>query len=99
VVDVTGWSLYYGERNGYTFANLHEAAGNPQVRWVIAREAHLRGPWHYCEQLRSLVAGCKPVAVFPEVPGPREAQIFVFDRLLAASAKQSALTPAAAERR
>jgi Dolichyl-phosphate-mannose-protein mannosyltransferase len=99
VVDVTGWSLYYGQRTGYTFANLHEAPGNPNVRWVVAREAHLRGPWTYCEQLRGMVAGRKPVAVFPTPAQPHEAQIFIFDRLDAGSPTQSALSPTASERR
>jgi Dolichyl-phosphate-mannose-protein mannosyltransferase len=99
VVDVTGWSLFYGQRDGYTFANLHEAAGDPAVRWVIAREAHLRGPWTYCTQLRNLVAGHEPVAVFPESPMPHQAQIFVFDRFEAGTPARSALSPATSDRR
>jgi 4-amino-4-deoxy-L-arabinose transferase-like glycosyltransferase len=79
-VDVTGWSLFYGQRPGYTFANLHEAAGDPALRWVVVREAHLRGPWIYCDQLRHLVAGLNPVATFPESPDPRQSTVFVFDR-------------------
>jgi hypothetical protein len=78
---------------------LHEAAGNPAVRWVVAREAHLRGPWYYCEYLRNLVGSHKPVAVFPEKPGPHEAQIYIFDRLQPAPQAQSALAPAESERR
>ena len=69
VVDVTGWTLFYGERPGYTFANLVEAPADPDLRWVVVREAHLHGPWAYCEQIRSLVAGLQPVARSPRIPG------------------------------
>jgi hypothetical protein len=79
VVDVTGWSLYYGERSGYTYANLIEAPADPDLRWVVVRDGHLRGPWPYCARLRALVAGHEPVAVYPERPRPDEAQVFVFD--------------------
>lgn len=81
VVDVTGWSLYYGERPGYTFANLIEAPGDPNLRWVVVRDSHLKGPWSYCQQLRALVAGLDPVATFPEHEGPNQAKVYVFDRL------------------
>jgi 4-amino-4-deoxy-L-arabinose transferase-like glycosyltransferase len=81
VVDVTGWSLFYGERPGYTFANLIEAPGDPNLRWVVARDAHLKGPWGYCQQLRALVAGLEPVATFPEKDGPSQARVYVYDRL------------------
>ena len=81
VVDVTGWTLYYGQRPGYTFANLVEAPTDPDLRWVVVREAHLHGPWAYCQQIRALVAGLQPVAMFPENPGRRQAVVYVFDRL------------------
>ncbi len=80
VTDLTGWSLFYGERPGYTFANLIEAPGDPGSRWVVARAAHLRGPWPYCQKLRELVGGRPPVARFPEHPRPGQAIVFVFDR-------------------
>jgi hypothetical protein len=79
VVDVTGWSLFYGERAGYTYANLIEAPADPDLRWIVVRDGHLRGPWPYCDRLRSLVDGHEPVAVYPERPRPDEAQVFVFD--------------------
>ena len=79
VVDVSGWALYYGRRGGYTFANIHEMHANPDLRWVVVREAHLRGPWDYCRQLRGLVAGRAPTISFPEVPTVGKAQIHVFD--------------------
>ena len=64
MVDVTGWSQFYGRREGYTFENLVAAQGDPAARWVVAREAHLKGPWEYCGRLRALVDGLEPVAVF-----------------------------------
>jgi hypothetical protein len=79
VVDVTGWSLYYAERPGYTFANLVEAMGDPSVRRVVVRDAHLTGPWEYCAQIRKLVGDRKPVATFPEHVGPKQSPVFVFD--------------------
>lgn len=80
VVDLTGWSLFYGERPGYTFRNFHEAAGNPDLRYVVVREAHLRGPWGYCERIRELVAGLDPVATFPPRPARGQSRVYVFDR-------------------
>ena len=55
VVDVSGWAIFYGRVDGYTFANLIQAPNDPAARWVVAREAHLRGPWPYCALLRGLV--------------------------------------------
>jgi 4-amino-4-deoxy-L-arabinose transferase-like glycosyltransferase len=81
VVDLTGWSLFYGERPGYTFANLHEAPGDRDLRFVVVREAHLQGPWGYCEQVRELVAGLRPIATFPPEPRPGQSRVYVFDRL------------------
>ena len=80
VVDVTGWSQFYGGREGYTFADLVAAAGDPDARWVVAREAHLRGPWEYCERLRALVDGLEPVEVFPGAAGRRPTKVYLFDR-------------------
>jgi hypothetical protein len=80
VADVTGWTQFYTDRPGYTFANLHEAAGDRELHWVVARDAHFRGPWLYCEQLKALTSGMTRVAAFPDAPNPRRAQIFVFER-------------------
>jgi 4-amino-4-deoxy-L-arabinose transferase-like glycosyltransferase len=80
VVDVTGWALYYGERPGYTFATLIEAPADPNARWVVVRETHLVGPWTYCARLRALVAGRKPVEVFPATARGDQARVFVYDR-------------------
>jgi len=79
VIDLTGWSLFYGRRSGYTFANLAEAGGDPQVSRVVVRDAHLTGPWPYCDQLRRLIAGRKPTAVYPEHPARKQSLVYVFD--------------------
>lgn len=85
VVDATGWSLFYASRHGYTFSNLHLALGDPEARYVVARENHLYGPWGYCKILLSLVEGREPLAVFPEEEAEEEhsrasARVYVFDR-------------------
>jgi hypothetical protein len=81
IVDVTGWSQFYGGRTGgYTFENLAVAPDDPAARWVVARESHLVGPWYYCKQLDSLVAGRAPVQVFVGTSRRRPTRVFVFDR-------------------
>lgn len=87
VVDVTGWSQFYGGREGYTFENLVAAADDPRARWVVVRESHLTGPWSYCTRLKSLVYGLKPVLVFSGANGSRPTRVLLFDRaaLLASS--------------
>jgi hypothetical protein len=80
VADVTGLSLFYGERSGYTFANIIDAPNDPGLRYVVAREAHLKGPWPYCEQIRAVVDGLEPVAIYPDNPAKRQARVFVFER-------------------
>ena len=47
VLDVTGWSLFFSGQPGFTFAKVNWAAIDPNLRWVVVREAHLRGPWDY----------------------------------------------------
>ena len=80
VVDVTGLALYYAQRTGYTFANLIEAPGDPGVRWVVVREAHLKGPWGYCEKLRQLVHGLEPLETYTERQGKHLVHVYVYDR-------------------
>jgi hypothetical protein len=80
VVDVSGWALFYGDLPGYTFRTLESAPGDPSVRWVVAREAHLRGPWLYCAQLRELIGAAPPAAVFHGANRRHATTVFVFDR-------------------
>jgi hypothetical protein len=80
IIDVTGWTLFYTGRSGYTFANLSDAPSDPQARWLVAREAHVHGPWDYCEQLRHLIGGREPVAVFRGTSPRHPTKVFIFDR-------------------
>jgi hypothetical protein len=81
VVDGPAWSLFYGQRAGYTFENLGGALTDPQARFVVVREAHLLGPWGYCQTFRELVRGLEPVRSFPEQPDKTQSRVFLFDRL------------------
>lgn len=80
IVDLTGWSQFYAGRQGYTFADAIYAGADQDARWVVAREAHMAGPWDYCDILRSLVGPLKPVAKLPANPERGEARVLVFDR-------------------
>ncbi len=80
VVDVTGLSLYYSGHPGYTFATLDQAPADPDLRWVVVRDNHLKGPWTYCKRLDALVGGLAPVAEFPEAAKPGQAHVYVFER-------------------
>ncbi len=80
VVDVTGLTLFYGERPGYTFANLDQAPGDPVLQWVVARESHLKGPWWYCRTLKELVGDAPPVASYPADPRPGQSKVLIFRR-------------------
>jgi hypothetical protein len=79
VVDLTGWSLFYGQRKGYTFANLIEAMGDKGVTRVVVRDAHLKGRWEYCRQVKRLIGDRKPIATYPEHPVARQSIVFVYD--------------------
>lgn len=80
VVDVTGLSLYFGSKDGYTFANLDHAERDPELRWIVVRDNHLKGPWTYCRQLKELVKGLEPVAKFPVDPRPGQSRVYVFEK-------------------
>ncbi len=79
VVDLTGWSLFYGERTGYTFGNLVEALGDKNVKQVVVRDAHLKGKWEYCEQVKQLIGDRKPTVTFPERPEGKQSLVFIYD--------------------
>lgn len=80
VVDLTGWTQFYSGSDGYTFANVIYAGADQKARWVVAREAHVHGPWIYCRLIRNLIGHATPVAAFPEHPEPGQARVLVFDR-------------------
>ena len=79
VVDLTGWSLFYGQRKGYTFANLIEAMGDRSLSRIVVRDAHLKGKWEYCQQIQKLIGDRKPVASYPEHPIGKQSVVFVYD--------------------
>lgn len=79
IVDLTGFAQFYGERAGYSFADLGDAPADPLARYVVVREAHLIGPWPYCELLRELVRGRRPIAQFPEPPDRQASRTRVYD--------------------
>lgn len=92
VVDYSGWTLYYADRPGYTFRQIEEMKADPSVRWVVARDAHLVGPWGYSQLLRELTDGLEPVARFPESAEKGVARVLVFDRAPILAARQAAET-------
>lgn len=91
MVDVTGLSLFYAGHPGYTFANLIEAPNDPDLRWVVVRDNHLKGPWWYCKNLSALVEGLEPVATFPRDAKPGQARVYVFERPARMAASGAAL--------
>lgn len=80
VVDLTGWTQFYGRTTGYTFADVIYAGGDQAARYVVAREQHVYGPWEYCRQIRNLIGADQPIAYFPEEPREGESRVYVFDR-------------------
>ncbi len=82
VVDPVGWTLFYGTFDGYTFADMIYAGADQSARWVVAREAHVFGPWEYCRQIRSLIGNEPPVVVLPPGAGPEHSRVYIFDRKL-----------------
>jgi hypothetical protein len=93
VVDLTGWSLYYAERKGYTFGNLIEAMGDKDLKRVVVRDAHLKGSWEYCQQIHKLIGDRKPVASYPEHPLEKQSVVFVYDWSDRAQRTASGSTP------
>jgi 4-amino-4-deoxy-L-arabinose transferase-like glycosyltransferase len=79
VLDLTDWSLYFSRRSGYQFANVYEAPADPQTRWIVVRQPHVEGHWHYSEVVRELIGGREPVASLPPHAGPNQVQIQIYD--------------------
>ena len=92
VIDPKGLALFYANETGYTFARLTDGAHDPNVRWLVAHDALLHGPWDYCTLLRELVGDRKPLRTFPEHISRGTSRVYVFD--ISRSASQTALTPA-----
>jgi 4-amino-4-deoxy-L-arabinose transferase-like glycosyltransferase len=81
VLDLTNWSLFFSERPGYSFAHVYEAPSDPNVRWIVVRDIHLKGHWHYSEVIRGLIGDRQPVAILPAQTRGKEVQIRIYDRL------------------
>ena len=90
ILDLTDWSLYFSQRPGARFADVYDASDDPNLRWIIARQPQLEGPWHYSQVIRGLIADRAPVAVIPPVAGTDQVQIQVYDRRSAAAWTASA---------
>ncbi len=99
VLDLKGLALYYAGKPGYTFTNLSDGAHDPSVRWVVAHEAFLHGPWNYCEFLRRMVADRRPACVFPDHPARGISRVFVFDLSKPADTTAAATTTDSQPRR
>ena len=79
VIDPKGLALFYANETGYTFARLTDGAHDPNVRWLVAHDAFLHGPWDYCKLLRELVGDRRPAQVFPARPTRGTSRVYVFD--------------------
>ncbi len=94
VLDLTDWSLYFSRREGATFAQIHDAAADPKLRWIVALKSQTEGASTYAPTLRELTGGLPPVVLVPESPQPGQVQIQIFDRLAAARiAREKVETP------
>jgi hypothetical protein len=94
VIDPKGLALYYADEQGYTFARLTDGAHDRSVRWLVAHDALLRGPWDYCTLLRELVGDRKPMLTFPAHAARGASRVFVYD--ISTPASQTALSPPSA---
>ncbi len=81
VLDLTDWSLFFSERQGSSFAQIHEASANPNIRWVVALKSQTEGPSTYGDALHGLIGDREPVAVLPADPQPGQVQVQIFERL------------------
>ena len=97
VIDPKGLALFYADEKGYTFARLTDGVRDPNVRWLVAHDAFLHGPWDYCKLLREVVGERRPVQTFPVHARRGESRVYVFD--LGRARDQTAKLPAAGERK
>jgi hypothetical protein len=79
VIDPKGLAVFYANEPGYTFARLTDGARDPNVRWLVAHDAFLHGPWDYCKLLRELVGERRPIQVFPLHATRGDSRVYVFD--------------------
>ena len=79
VIDPKGLALFYADETGYTFARLTDGVHDRNVRWLVAHDAFLHGPWDYCKLLRELVGDRRPIQTFPEHATRGASRVYVFD--------------------
>ena len=83
LADLTGWTPFYADHPGYTFASINNAFSDPNLRYVVVREAHLIGPWDYCQTMKKLTSGATRVAEFPPLTAgskKRVSRVIVFEK-------------------
>jgi hypothetical protein len=95
VLDLTGWPLFFSGRPGYGFADVYDAPADPRTRWIVVRQPHVAGHWHFSQVLRDMIGGREPVALVPPRATPGQVQIRIYDR----QAPQSAMARAPDSRR
>jgi hypothetical protein len=89
ILDLTDWSLYFSQRQGYRFDQVYKAPADPRTRWVVIRKPHLSGHWNYSRVVRELVGNRDPVVMVPDHPSPGQLQVMIYD-LLDASSRMAA---------
>jgi hypothetical protein len=99
VVDPKGFSLFYANKPGYTFATLVHGVHDPRVRWVVAHEALVFGPWDYSKAIRTLVADRRPVRIFPAKPAHRVSKVYLYDLAQPGEITAEAVDPRSQARR
>ncbi len=80
VLDLTNWALYFSDRPGMQFADIHTAVWDPETRWIVVRSAHLRGRWNYTPMVKNLIGNREPVALIPPHADPTQVQVRIYDR-------------------
>ena len=85
ILDLTDWSLYFSQREGYRFDQVSNAPADPRTRWVVVRKPHLSGHWNYSKVVRQLVGNRAPVMMVPDHPFPGQLQVMIYDLLDASS--------------
>jgi hypothetical protein len=80
-LDMTGWPIFLSSLRGYSFAGVYEAPADPAIRWIVVRQPHVEGHWHFSAVIRELIGGRAPVAQVPERAAPNQVQILIYDRL------------------
>jgi hypothetical protein len=93
VLDMTDWSLYFSQRSGYHFADVYKAPADAATRWIVVRQPHVEGHWHFSQIVRELIGGREPVAVIPARPSPGQLQIRIYDRLMPVPRMTAVSTP------